>query len=687
METGEGKTRHFVRERPAMLLWIVAAVAYGYLALRNAGLYPVVMPDEWSYNLYARLLPVADAKLPSYLYYLIFKGTNLCGAGFLECARALNGAFFVAAIPFIYLVARRYCTDKLAVFIAALSMLGANNTYTAYFMPEALYYLGFWMLTWVLLAYRPRSTLLHGVVAGIVIGAMALIKTHALFLLPAIALFIAWRSLSGNATVPDTIKVIALLLCFAAAVRFFAGYLIAGKSGLSLFGTTYGSIAGTSLGGTDAWHLTLAAVENLKGHLMTLALLFGVPVAAVLLLPTEKKSGTEQDRLLRTIKIYIVLIVGSLLGMVAAFTAVVSGSGPYETVGRLHLRYYNFVFPLFLIVPAAILSQGAYKDGLRRIVPAALIVGLFALYAFMQLRSEFIPSFIDNPELRGITRNGVVFGMVSALGIVALIAWSINQRLGAWMFLFVCMPVTVLSSAMAVNRELRHRLEADVYDRAGMAARQLLSKEDIDKLVIAASDGAGTLRSLFQLDTPNARTVELPREVPLEPSRIPPGTEWVLVIGNHELPSQVKQRVATGEFSLVRLSGDEVIDFRKAAWPGLVSRISGLSVPENWGTWSSAGEVRIDMAAPLPMAFDLHLRAQAFGPNAGKEFVVRIGENKKAFRLSAAPQDLVLHFATNGTEKSMVFDVPEPTAPRDLGLGGDERRLGLGITRLRIVQK
>ena len=77
-----------------------------YLILRNTGAYPVVFADEWLYSKFARLQPLSASQLPSYLYLKLFGLSSSCGEGYLQCARVLNAVLFVAAAPFIYLVAK-----------------------------------------------------------------------------------------------------------------------------------------------------------------------------------------------------------------------------------------------------------------------------------------------------------------------------------------------------------------------------------------------------------------------------------------------------------------------------------------------------------------------------------------------------------------------------------------------------
>ena len=76
----------------------------------------------------------------------------------------------------------------------------------------------------------------------------------------------------------------------------------------------------------------------------------------------------------------------------------------------------------------------------------------------------------------------------------------------------------------------------------------------------------------------------------------------------------------------------------------------------------------------------------AFGPNVGAPIVVTAGVAQAIFTAQARPQTYKLAFTLPVPTDTLVFKVPEPVRPRDLGIGDDERRLGLGFGALQIYQ-
>ena len=77
------------------------------------------------------------------------------GLSSLECARVLNALFFVAtAAPLNLCGCQEAWRASLwpSKLVALLSLVSPINTYTAYFMPESMYFFVFWILTWFALS-------------------------------------------------------------------------------------------------------------------------------------------------------------------------------------------------------------------------------------------------------------------------------------------------------------------------------------------------------------------------------------------------------------------------------------------------------------------------------------------------------------------------------------------------------
>jgi phosphoglycerol transferase len=106
---------------------------------------------------------------------------------------------------------------------------------------------------------------------------------------------------------------------------------------------------------------------------------------------------------------------------------------------------------------------------------------------------------------------------------------------------------------------------------------------------------------------------------------------------------------------------------------------------EAWGTWSSSKFVTLEFSMPLPEKFTVHLVAHAYGPNVGKEFLAHVGDNSIGFKLSASPEERKLKFSNPKRLRTIIIDIPLAVSPKELGLGDDDRSLGIALTELRIV--
>lgn len=660
-----------------------------YLILRNTGAYPVVFADEWLYSKFARLQPLSASQLPSYLYLKLFGLSNSCGEGYLQCTRILNAVLFVAAAPFIYLVARPLTGRQAAGAIAVLALLSPVSSYTAYFMPEASYYFGFWVLSYAMLrsgALRPqwRPTLGYGLLGGVLTGVLCLVKVHALFLLPALCAFIVYarRSAQRQGWIVPGAAAAALALATALAVKTALGYLLAGPVGLGLFGSFYGGHVTNS--GHGLGRLLAPFAHNLLGHAMALLLLFGFPL---LMLACAAASGAVRaalGRRGRALLLYTFLMLGCTLGMTVAYTASIADAGPNEII-RLHLRYYDFTFPLLMIAGVAVAGHGARASLRLRALLAAPLGVLLALSA-ARLQPAFLTSPIDSPELFSLTGASPLplYGM-AALTLALLALWVLQPRRAAPLYLMVLLPLAALAGE-AVNFTLLHRMQRpSAYDQAGRFARNFLDAGERDRLSIAGSDLAGLARAQFHADSALAATIELQPDAPFDLTQTPARQRWLLVVGQHRLPPELRPLVATGDYALVRLSqgGRSLfqIDMAHPLASGALSAAEGLADAEAWGSWSNARTVRLHFRDPLPRRLTLLLNGRAYGPNAGQDFVLHAGAASTRFRLPPSTQELFLKLDTDGAQRELRIDVPQPTAPDG---GGDSRLLGIGLIGLEI---
>jgi phosphoglycerol transferase len=668
-------------------------IALAYLIFRNTGLQPIVMADEWYYSSFSRLSPLAEVSIPSYLYLVLSRATASCGTGFLECARLMNVGFFVAAAPLVYFVGRRFLSPSIASAVALLSIFGPVNSYTAYFMPESLYYFCFWLLSWSAFRFHESPGQARAIQTGAVLGILALIKVHALLLFPSVAIFLMYAVYArpGDAAgrIGKALLLVALALVSAAVVRFGFGYLCAGTNGLSPFGALYGAQAANS-GATHPRLATLLplAVFNLKGHVIGLALLFGLPLAALAGQVVSRKTSDTENRH-GALTIYTVLVLLALLAVTVGFTASVAGGGQ-ETNVRLHMRYYNFIFPLLTMIAATQLGG----DPARRSRPSmlestlAVVIGLVIVYGVATLWQPYTPSLVDSPELQGMTSHRNWFYWLSALALASLAAWMFDRRKGARVFFYIFMPLFTVLSNIAINHEVKSGGTETPFDRAGIVARHYLSEPQRGQLGIVGSDASGVFRTQFHVDNRKIWQHMAPQHTAIDLKDMPPETGWLLTLGDYPTPAGAEVRVRTPEFSIIELNTQMPANFAmEFSSPDnkFLESVVGLSGVEPWGRWSDRADVELHFKNPLPRHFALGLLAEAYGPNANEDVAVTIGSETHMVTFQKAKQQVQLDFKTDGTQRVVKIHVPKPTSPQSLGNGEDTRTLGIGFSRMTIT--
>ena len=681
---------------PLALMFALAVLAW-FLYQRNHGLQPTVFADEWYYSKMARLMPLPEAIVPSYLYLWIFGASAACGNGFLECVRAGNLVFFLAAAPFVYLVTRRFTGSAVACAVTLFSVLAPMNIYTAYFMPESTYYFGFWVLSWVALSGTSWHPLAHALTAGCILGVMSLVKVHALFLAPALCLFLFYASWQrGGPWFLRGVAAAVLAGVCTVALKFGLGWLLAGEAGLSLLGPFYQGAVNAG-GASSRLALLLPAFVNGRGHLAALAILYGVPLAILVyeLCTRALRAGPASRGDARNLlHLYALLMLGAAAGMTIMYTATLAQPGSNEGL-RLHLRYYSFVLPLLLIVAAAAVvgrRDGGEREGgkdlpvLRWAIALALL-GMLA-FAFARLPGYAL-NMVDGPEVAGLDLPSPTGRLLIGLQALLVLAWAVRMRAAVPAYLFLALPFALYVSNSNVRIFLGWHAPLGPGDLAGKEVLKHVPPADRAKGVVAGTDMTQVMRVQFHIDDRDSMPLQLESNAPIAEYQIPANKKWMVVLGDVSLPDTVTPVVRTPHYTLARLPEPEpaVVNMHlsRAPDPAFVSGLEGLSHAEPWGRWSDAKRVVIHFAQPLPRRTGLILSAKAYEVNTTLPFTVRVGGDSKQFRLGWAEQHIGLHFDTDGTARSLEIEVPQPVSPEELGRPGDPRKLGIGISAITIT--
>jgi phosphoglycerol transferase len=247
----------------AKLFYVLVLGIFVAILMRNSALYPSIFADEYVYSSAARLYPLSEASIANYLYLWVYRLTNVCSDGFLSCARILNTTFFILACPFIYQTAKRVCSKSIAKYIAILSLIGPINIYTANFMPEAMYFLGFWIFAWYTLGLNSASTLKSWFGVGALIGICMLIKPHGFFLLPPTLLYllILFKQ-KPSFEIKQFMYAVTAIICGSLICKIILGFLIAGVSGLSFLGHLYSATTQDFFNATITYYFAFSLTSD-----------------------------------------------------------------------------------------------------------------------------------------------------------------------------------------------------------------------------------------------------------------------------------------------------------------------------------------------------------------------------------------------------------------------------------------
>ena len=205
---------------------------------------PSIMQDEYIYTSQAKNLPFAEQFYSNYLFSLVMGLTNYCGDEFYACTKSINSFFFIGTILLTFLIAIRFLTFRWSVFVASVTALSPIAIPVSYFMPETMYFSMMTLTIWLSLVVSKKESWFLWIVPGLSLGATALVKPHAVFMLPAFMFFAflyAYKK-AGSSWFPG-IRAAANVAIGFMVTKFGLGFAFAGTEGLKLFGG-YGSPTG-----------------------------------------------------------------------------------------------------------------------------------------------------------------------------------------------------------------------------------------------------------------------------------------------------------------------------------------------------------------------------------------------------------------------------------------------------------
>ncbi len=550
----------FVDERLAVsvVLILTAFVIATSLFVRAIYIqYPLVLGDEALYALHSKFLydPRFVPVMPNILYFYVYHFTAWFGSNHAIVAKLMNAVFFGLVLFPLYATARRFLSRPGAYLFAVIVALSPVSSYSAYEMPESMYFFVFWVLVYVVVVEIPRSLVRGGLYAGLTLAALSAVKPHGLVLAAIVPLVLICLYVFNSEEISLSHSLSAGLVYLAAFMvgRLIINFMVRGDPFVSPVGNFYARFLPFAraverpAGRAGMWYA-------IWGHLGWLTILFW-PAALVTLWPTkasERRSGFGTDY--QALLVFSFASLMALILMTAKFTADLDVA---EQICRLHGRYYDFVFgPLALLFLARTSAAGAAArwQVLFRIVlmGGALAAAVAAIVVFR----DFCPNLVDFPDILICSklRLGLVMAIAGCIGSAAGLAF-LGLRVGRLVYSgFLAMLALTTSIAVFVG-QYRAIAHPHAEDLAGIAVRNLLPDQVDDGIIFVRGDTAGSYRAMFQLYSLSTRKIL--KQTGIGPDDVPPGKKWALLLDPYS--------IQVPHYSVLRGNGFELIKLGAAS--------------------------------------------------------------------------------------------------------------------------
>jgi phosphoglycerol transferase len=526
--------------------WLLLPIAFGAWSISRVWtVLPSIMGDEYVYTSAARHLPFAEQFFSNYVFSWIMSATNLCGTDFYVCTKSINSVFFAIAIIFTFLIAIRYLTFGWSVFVASVTALSPIAIPVSYFMPEIMYFAAMTGVVLVALWIADQDRWLLWSISGIALGVAALVKPHAIFMLPAFTIFafvVAYKQVEGN-WISGLKSATASVVGFVVA-KFGIGFLFAGTEGLKLFGG-YGSPveALTSIVGNtepkvaEAQGIEATGVElfvsvasgHLIMHLAAVLLIAGLPLLLSLRVMVSVANKSEPVGPVSSLFVLVGLITFSIITVVAIFEAYVTVGGDDHS-DRLILRYYEFLIPQFIVM-GLLLPRFTDSKLPWRIAQGALVASA-ALFFSIFYPANFNQQYADSSSMPGLHSSGGLFIAVAVALSAAILYWVFTPEEGNLILGRFILPLFMVSSlVLAQNNLITINGTPAYFDQAGWDSRTYLEGVPGDQILVIGQVRTQVFTVKFWIDEPYIRDLLLGEGYSLVESDVT-GAEYVVVLGN-----------------------------------------------------------------------------------------------------------------------------------------------------------
>ena len=508
---------------------------------------PSIMQDEYIYTSQAKNLPFAEQFYSNYIFSFVMGLTNYCGNEFYVCTKSINSVFFLATILFTFLIASRFLTFRWSIFAASVTALSPIAIPVSYFMPETMYFTMMTVTIWVTLLVSRKDNWLLWIVSGLSLGAAALVKPHAIFMLPAFVVFsliFAYKKSDGSWL--KGLRAGATVVAGFMITKLGLGFAFAGTEGLKLFGG-YGSPVDALTGAAAAQEVSVVgdaaarsglevlisvASVHLITHTAVVLLLAGIPLILSLRVSYSIVKTKQPIGEVSSLFILVALITVSMIGVVALFEAYVSASGDDHS-DRLILRYYEFLIPQFVVM-GLLLPRFTDSKRLFRIIQGSIIVAA-SMFFTISYPPTFNKQYADSSTLPGIGDSQGFFIFVGLFVSSAVIFWIVNPERGNQVIgRFIIPAVLILALVMSQNKLIEINGTPAYFDQAGWDSRTYLQDVPGDRILVVGQTRTEVFTVKFWIDEANIRDLLVVDGSVIGLENVE-GTDYVVTLGNMEI--------------------------------------------------------------------------------------------------------------------------------------------------------
>jgi phosphoglycerol transferase len=633
-----------------LIIAVVSALSYWLLTARLIGVNVSVLVDEYSYILDSHYRALDEAAYPNHLFQLVFSVTKQCGADFYSCARGINAGFVIVGAVFLYLLARHVSGKKWLGSLAAIAaILGSYGTYTAYFMPEAIFNFLMIVFYWALVRFGKADNFLVWAGFGTILGIASLAKPHAFFVVPALVIFIfLWTRATKDKFFVSAISRIGSFGLSLLATKFGVGYLIAGTQALSIFGSYGGAIStgeavATTLG-TNTW-LNVPGTSWGQTLMITMILGVALPVAILGLLEIFKKNAliAEANRVRALVGISLL----NMMAVVAVFEA-------WQNLTTwMHTRYYSYLIPLAVI---ALIEAYSRNTTLSKPLLKRIVVGIFLVLASVALITAAIPygaNWIDAPDFKFHIDNLALSSIFIVVSMALAIWWVWDRKKPIIIAIIVALMASTFSGTHISNFLVANFGQDSIYDQLGRVLRNYLPPVELDRTVVVGDNPTNAQRALFGTLNGNARFVG-GGPSPTDLASLGEGVRWVVTLGEVSV-SGVSEPVMSGNgFKLYSL----VPETNAAPAKSDLAQYSSACLDAQNTGWACGSQTVVELKEFVPVNGEIDLIIDVSGFSAQGELEFVLGNSSLKGNLPEGVTSITLRFANSAPSKELVIRAP-----------------------------